>query len=72
MRIGSLQFLTWATIVAAIACAVWLATLAPLRPFGAAHQDASIGAMVDVSMSDSPPAAGAAASAAAASQAASF
>jgi hypothetical protein len=72
MRIGSLQLLTWATIVAAIACAVWLAALAPLRPFGAPHQDASIGIVADVSMSEAPPAAGPAASAPAASQAASF
>ena len=75
MRIGSLQLVTWVTIAAAVACALWLALLAPDRPFAAAHQDASVGVVLDVvdaSLVDAPPAAGPAGSAPAASQAASF
>lgn len=75
MRIGTLQIVTWATIAAAVACALWLALLAPARPFAAAGQDASLGValdVVDASLIVTPPAAGPAASAPAASQAASF
>lgn len=75
MRIGTLQFVTWATIAAAVACAFWLALLAPTRPFGTPHQDASIGVIadiVDLTADLEPTAAGHAASSPAASQAASF
>ena len=65
MRAAALLALTWATIAAAIACAAWLVHAMPARPFGAPHQDASVGVVVDVadlSLDDAPPAAGPAAS----------
>ena len=52
MRPLPLRLLTWGTIAAALLSAVWLATFAPLRPFGAAPFEAQ----ADI---DLPPAAGA-------------
>ena len=39
MRAWPLQFLTWGTILAAVLSALWLATGAPQRPFGAHNGD---------------------------------
>jgi hypothetical protein len=72
MRVQVVQFVTWATIVAAIASAVWLVTSGPQRPFGATRGDSSIEALADVSLAVDATAAGSPASAPAASQAASF
>jgi hypothetical protein len=73
MRVQVVQVVTWVTIAAAIASAVWLVTYAPQRPFGASRGDSSVEALADASLVVAEPAAaGLAASAPAASQAASF
>jgi len=56
MRPLPLRVLTWGTIVAAVSSALWLATLAPLRPAGAGPLDAA--ATTDLPLPSAPTAAG--------------
>lgn len=65
MPINARQALTWATLLAAVGCAGWLALTTPARTFIDADRDASVGVVTDVveaSLDDEPAAAGPSAS----------
>jgi len=64
MQMATLRLLTWGTIVGAVLSAVWLATLAPQRPFGATLGEAGGGSFDDFVLPDAVTRAGHAASAA--------